>query len=169
MVNKSESFDDQPKTAKRKLISSNIKSNSVITADKNRTADSDEETNKQKLSNDTTEIAKSLSNIIVSKKRTQISSLEQSKSEIVEDKDKSPTNEEPVEKSPNNRKSYQSDYYNNFIKDELKDQIKENNKDSYIRNKEKRKENYQNIWPGHTKISFFKAFSVKYNYNLTIL
>jgi hypothetical protein len=144
LVNKSKSLDDQPsemllatKSAKRKQISSNIKSNSVIEADKNKTVDSDEETNKQKVSDETTEVAKSLANIIfVSKKRTQISSLEQSYSEIVEDKDKSPTNEEPVEKSPKTKKSINSDYNNRN-----KDKIKENNDRNNDRNKEKRKEN----------------------------
>ena len=83
------------KKNKRKKISSKLKENNIIISDKEKTVDSGEETNKQKLSDnlDIFDISQKISHINVSinsKKRTGISSTRISNIDIVEDKDKSP-------------------------------------------------------------------------------
>ena len=102
------------KTNKREQISSKlIKDNNLIVFDKEKTNDSGEESNKQKISEQL-----DISKIINSKKRIGISSDIQCNIDIVEDKDKSPNIEEPVTKSIKNIKNI--DYYkNNIISDQL--------------------------------------------------
>ena len=114
---------------KRKNISSKLKQNSEILPDKEKTVDSGEETNKQKLSDnlDILDISEKVSYISVcinSKKRSEISSAVQCNIDIVEDKDKSPTSDEPILKSSKGIKNIK-------------------NSDYYQKTKEKRKKNYQ--------------------------
>ena len=103
------------KINKRKKISSKIKENIIIISDKEKTVDSGEETNKQKLSDnlDIFDISQKISHINVSinsKKRTGISSTNLCNIDIVEDKDKSPTSDEPLEKYNKIMNSIVSDY-----------------------------------------------------------
>ena len=100
---------------KRKKISSKLKENIVIISDKEKTVDSGEETNKQKLSDnlDIFDISQKISHINVSidsKKRIEISSADLSNIDIVEDKEKSPTSDEPLQKYNKIMKTIISDY-----------------------------------------------------------
>ena len=76
------------KVNKRKKISSKLKENLIIISDKDKTVDSDEETNKQKLCDnlDILDISHKISHINVSinsKKRTGISSTHLSNIDII--------------------------------------------------------------------------------------
>ena len=142
-----QSFFPKKTVNKRKQISSKLKDNTVITSDKDKTVDSDEETNKQKLSDDLNilEISKQISEINVvinSKKRIEISSAEKSNIDIVEDKDKSPTLDEPVTKSIKSNNNIDSDYYcrNKEKRNKIKKENYQNRKEII---KEKSNENYQ--------------------------
>ena len=113
------------KINKRKKISTKLKENIIIISDKEKTVDSGEETNKQKLSDnlDIFDISQKLSHINVSinsKKRTEISSTHLSNIDFVEAKDKSPTSDEPLQKYNKIIKSTISDNQNNKKKIEEK-------------------------------------------------
>jgi hypothetical protein len=125
------------KINKRKKISSNLKENIIIISDKEKTVDSGEETNKQKITDNldiidiTNKICSDINVFINSKKqRTEISSACISNIDIVDDKDKSPTSDEPLRKFTNNKNEFiNSDYYqNNIKKKEKRKQYNENYK-----------------------------------------
>ena len=117
------------KINKRKKISSKFKDNTIIISDKEKTVDSGEETNKQKVTDnlDIFDITQKIFHINVSsnsKKRIEISSAHQSNIDIVEDKDKSPTSDEPFHKSK--KLINNSEYYQNN-----KDKINKKRKEKY--------------------------------------
>ena len=123
------------KINKRKKISSHLKENIIIISDKEKTVDSGEETNKQKITDnlDIIDITNKICDINVfinSKKRTEISSACISNIDIIDDKDKSPISDEPFFKFKNSKNEFiNSDYYqNNIKKKEKRKQYNENYK-----------------------------------------